>query len=51
MIVSDHGTELTSRAALTQAKENKIDWHFVSLGSLCRMASAKALIDECVMNC
>jgi transposase InsO family protein len=32
MIVSDHGTELTSNAILAWAKENRIEWHYIAPG-------------------
>lgn len=32
MIVSDHGTELTSNAILAWSKENKIEWHYIAPG-------------------
>jgi putative transposase len=31
-IVSDNGTELTSRAVLQWAQENRIDWHYITPG-------------------
>jgi transposase InsO family protein len=34
MIVSDHGTELTSIVILAWAKENKIEWHYIAPGKL-----------------
>jgi transposase InsO family protein len=32
MIVSDHGTELTSNAILAWSKENRIEWHYIAPG-------------------
>lgn len=32
MIVSDHGTELTSNAILTWCAEHRIDWHYIAPG-------------------
>src|SRR6266478_3472572 len=32
MIVSDHGTELTSNAILAWCAEHRIDWHYIALG-------------------
>jgi|TARA_B100001971_G_scaffold142562_1_gene131737 transposase InsO family protein len=32
MIVSDHGTELTSNAILAWCAEHKIDWHYIAPG-------------------
>jgi putative transposase len=32
MIVSDNGTELTSKAILTWANERQIDWHYITPG-------------------
>jgi transposase InsO family protein len=32
MIVSDHGTELTSNAILAWSKEHKIEWHYIAPG-------------------
>ncbi len=40
MIVSDHGTELTSHAILNRFSENKIDWHYIA--PMCRQAICKA---------
>jgi putative transposase len=31
-IVSDNGTELTSRAILLWAQQNSIEWHYITLG-------------------
>jgi putative transposase len=32
MIVSDHGTELTSNAVLAWCAEHRIDWHYIAPG-------------------
>jgi len=32
MIVSDHGTELTSNAILVWSKENGVEWHYIAPG-------------------
>jgi transposase InsO family protein len=32
MIVSDHGTELTSNAILAWCAEHRIDWHYIAPG-------------------
>jgi transposase InsO family protein len=32
MIVSDHGTELTSNAVLTWCAEHKVEWHYIAPG-------------------
>ena len=32
MIVSDHGTELTSNAILAWSAEHGIDWHYIAPG-------------------
>jgi putative transposase len=32
LIVSDNGTEFTSRAVLAWAQERQIDWHFIAPG-------------------
>ena len=32
MIVSDNGTEFTSNAILSWAKENRVEWHYIAPG-------------------
>jgi len=32
MIVSDHGTELTSSAILAWCAEHRVDWHYIAPG-------------------
>ena len=32
MIVSDHGTELTSNAILAWCAEHRVDWHYIAPG-------------------
>lgn len=34
MIVSDNGTELTSKALLTWANDRQIDWHYITPGRI-----------------
>jgi putative transposase len=32
MIVSDNGTELTSRAMLRWSQQRQVEWHYIALG-------------------
>lgn len=32
MIVSDHGTELTSNAILARSKDHRVEWHYIAPG-------------------
>ena len=32
LIVSDHGTELTSNAILAWSAEHRVDWHYIAPG-------------------
>jgi putative transposase len=41
MIVSDHGTELTSNAILAWCAEHRVDWHYIAPGTL-RQAQGEA---------
>jgi transposase InsO family protein len=51
MIVSDHGTELTSNAILAWCAEHRVDWHYIAPANRCRTASAKASTAGCGTNC
>ena len=51
MIVSDHGTEFTSNAILSWRTRIRLTGIILLRESLCRMASAKASMDGCVMSC
>ena len=52
MIVSDNGTELTSRAILKWAQDAKVDWHYIAPGKPTQNAFAESFIgrfrDECL---
>lgn len=58
-IVSDDGTEFTSRAILEWAGENKVEWHYIDPGKallslskgLSRMGSSNPSTARCAMNC
>lgn len=47
-IVSDNGTEFTSRAILKWANDNDVDWHHIDPG---KMPSASHLTAACMMKC
>ena len=51
MIVSDHGTELTSNAVLAWCGELGVEWHYIAPGSRCRTATSRALTAGCAMSC
>ncbi len=42
MIVSDNGTELTSRAILQWQEDNRVEWHYIARASPPRTASSRA---------
>lgn len=42
MIVSDNGTELTSRPILQWQEDQIVEWHYIAPESRCRTASSKA---------
>ena len=52
MIVSDNGTEMTSKATLAWVDENKVDWHYITPGKPQQNAFAESFIgrlrDECL---
>lgn len=52
MIVSDNGTEFTSRAILTWSEEHGVDWHYIAPGKPMQNAFAESFIgrlrDECL---
>ena len=53
-IVSDNGTELTSKAVLTCAKDNGVDWHYTDPGKPQQNAFIESfngsLRDECLRS-
>jgi putative transposase len=53
MVVSDNGTELTSRAILTWSEEHGVDWHYIAPGKPMQNAFAESFIgrlrDECFL--
>jgi putative transposase len=49
-IVSDNGTEFTSRAILEWAGKNGIEWHYIDPASLSRTGSSRASTARCAMN-
>lgn len=52
MVVSDNGTEFTSRAILTWSQEASVDWHYIAPGKPTQNAFAESFIgrlrDECL---
>ena len=52
MIVSDNGTELTSRAIMTWQAERGVEWHYIAPGKLVQNAFVESLNgrfrDECL---
>jgi len=42
MIVSDNGSELTSRAILQWQEDNRIEWHYIAPGKPPRIALSRA---------
>lgn len=52
MVVSDNGTEFTSRAILTWSQEKSVDWHYIAPGKPMQNAFAESFIgrlrDECL---
>ena len=52
MVVSDNGTEFTSRAILTWSQEQSVDWHYIAPGKPMQNAFAESFIgrlrDECL---
>ena len=52
MIVSDNGTELTSRAMLEWQQERKVDWHYIAPGKPAQNGFIESfnarLRDECL---
>ena len=52
MIVSDNGTEMTSKAIRAWVDENKVDWHYITPGKPQQNAFAESFIgrlrDECL---
>jgi putative transposase len=52
MIVSDNGTELTSRAVLRWSQETRVEWHYIAPGKPQQNAFAESffgrLRDECL---
>jgi putative transposase len=52
MVVSDNGTEFTSRAILTWGQEHGVDWHYIAPGKPMQNAFAESFIgrlrDECL---
>ena len=52
MVVSDNGTEFTSRAILAWAEDNAVDWHYIAPGKPMQNAFAESFIgrlrDECL---
>jgi putative transposase len=49
-IVSDNGTEFTSRAILEWAAKNEIEWHYIDPASPSRTGSSRASTALCAMN-
>ena len=50
MVVSDNGTEFTSRAILNWANDNGVDWHYIDPGKPQQTLSSKASMAACAMN-
>jgi len=52
MVVSDNGTEFTSRAILTWSEERSVEWHYIAPGKPMQNAFAESFIgrlrDECL---
>ena len=52
MVVSDNGTEFTSRAILAWAEDNAVDWHYIAPGKPMQNAFVESFIgrlrDECL---
>jgi transposase InsO family protein len=42
IIVSDHGTELTSNAILAWCAEHRVDWHYIAPGKPMQNGGARA---------
>ncbi len=51
VIVSDNGTELTSRAVLTWAAQNKIEWHYIQPGKPQQNGYTESLNDKIRNEC
>jgi len=50
-IVSDNGTEFTSRAILKWASENRVEWHSSIRASRSRTGSLNRSMDRCATSC
>jgi putative transposase len=52
MVVSDNGTELTSRAILTWQQDRRVEWHYIAPGKPTQNAFVESLNgrvrDECL---
>jgi putative transposase len=49
-IVSDNGAELTSRAILKWASENKVEWHYIDPGQPSRTRSSNRSTGRCATS-
>jgi putative transposase len=49
-IVSDNGTEMTSRPILEWTNPTGVDWHYIAPGSRSRMASSRASTGACATS-
>ena len=51
-IVSDNGTEFTSKAILKWANDNGVEWHYIisTQANRSRMATSRASTEACVRN-
>jgi transposase InsO family protein len=50
MIVSDNGTEFTSNAILSWAKDHRVEWHYMRRADRCRTATSNPLMAECATS-